>query len=373
MFLHTDIPTRAQLDRLLTARNPASVSIYLPTDPVTANVGERIELSNLAADAVVQLRDAGVARGDLTAIEEELADLVDYDELWRHQARSLATFVTPESLMSFRLPNRLLSSVEVSDRFYVKPLFRAVTFPQVALVLALAQGSVRLLEVSPDAEPAEVELPDMPSDAASAAGRSSLADRAPVRRIQGSEGRKLRLRQYAYKVDQALRPFVGGLDVPLILAAAEPLASIFRSVNSYPYLAPAGIDGNPERTQDAELAVAARTVLDELYAQELRNTRELFEHRRAQGRALVDIGEVARAATRGAVDTLLVDIDEVVPGAVDEQTGAVTFADGASTASYGVVDEIARRTWLAGGRVLAVRQDDVPDGAPLAAILRYAI
>ena len=114
-------------------------------------------------------------------------------------------------------------------------------------------------------------------------------------------------------------------------------------------------------------------MLDELYAQELRDTHELFERRRAEGRALIDIGDVARAATRGAVDTLLVDIDEIVPGSVDEHTGAVTFADGASTTRYGVVDEIARRTWLAGGRVLAVRRDDVPDRASVAAILRYAI
>src|SRR5690348_6094710 len=57
-----------------------------------------------------------------------------------------------------------------------------VTFPQVAFVLALAQGSVRLIEVSADVEPTEVALPDMPQDAASAAGRSSIADRAPVRR-----------------------------------------------------------------------------------------------------------------------------------------------------------------------------------------------
>ncbi len=39
--------------------------------------------------------------------------------------------------------------------------------------------------------------------------------------------------------------------------------------------------------------------------------------------------------------------------------------------SYGVVDEIARRVWLNGGRVLAVRKDDVP-GQGVAAILRYA-
>jgi hypothetical protein len=371
MILQADIPTRAQLDRLLVNRDPASVSVYVPTDPASANVGERIELRNLMAQGVDQLRDAGVAKRELAAIEEEVADLIDDEDFWRHQARSLAAFATPEGLTTFRLPNRLLGVVEAADRFYVKPLLRAVTFPQVAFVLALAQGSVRLIEVSPDVEPTEVTLPDMPQDGA--AGRSSLADRAPIRRIQGDEGRKLRLRQYARKVDQALRPFLSGLDVPLILAAAEPLDSIYRSLNSYPRLAPGGIGGNPERTPDAELAARAREVLDELYADELRATQELFARRRSEGRGLVDIGDVARAATFGAVDTLLIDIDDIVPGSVDEDTGAVTLADAPTAAGYGVVDEIARRSWLAGATVLAVRREEVPDGASVAAILRYRI
>jgi hypothetical protein len=372
-ILHADIPTRAQLDRLLVNRDPASLSVYVPTDPASANVGERIELRNLMAQGVDQLRDAGVAKRELAAIEEEVADLVDDGDFWRHQARSLAAFATPEGLTTFRLPNRLLGVVEAADRFYVKPLLRTVTFPQVAFVLALAQGSVRLIEVSPDVEPTEVTLPDMPQDAASAAGRSSLADKAPIRRIQGDEGRKLRLRQYARKVDQALRPFLSGLDVPLILAAAEPLDSIYRSLNSYPRLAPSGIGGNPERTPNGELAARAREVLDELYADELRATQELFERRRSEGRGLVDIGDVARAATFGAVDTLLIDIDDIVPGSVDEDTGAVTLADAPTAAGYGVVDEIARRSWLAGATVLAVRREEVPDGASVAAILRYRI
>src|SRR5262249_55253124 len=156
-------------DRLLVNRDPASLSVYVPTDPISANVGERIELRNLAAQGVEQLRDAGVAKRELSAIEEEVADLIDDEDFWRHQARSLAVFVTPEVLTTFRLPNRLLAAVEAADRFYVKPLLRTLTFPQVAFVLALAQGSVRLIEVSPDLEPDVVRLPDMPEDAASAA------------------------------------------------------------------------------------------------------------------------------------------------------------------------------------------------------------
>jgi release factor family 11 len=373
MILHTDIPTRAQVARLLVNRDPASVSIYVATDPTTANQPARIKLRNLAEAALRQLRDAGTETRRVTAIEEELGDLIDDEGLWRQQARSFAAFVTPESTYTFRLPNRLLSNLEVSDRFHLKPLLRAVTFPQAAFVLALAHGSVRVIEVAADDPPSEVKLPDMPSDAASAAGSSSLADRSPTRRIQGDEGVKVRLRQYARKIDQALRPFLNGLDVPLILAATEPLDGIFRSVNSYPHLAATGIAGNPEPTPDAELATAARGVLDKIYAAQLRATQELFERRDAEGRALRDVGDVARAATYGAVDTVLVDIDQSVPGTIDEQTGAVTFAESSSSDRYGVVDEIARRTWLAGGTVLAVRGEDVPGNGPVAAILRYPI
>jgi hypothetical protein len=69
---------------------------------------------------------------------------------------------------------------------------------------------------------------------------------------------------------------------------------------------------------------------------------------------------------------LLVDIDEKVPGQVDEQSGAVTFSED-DAARYGVVDEIARRVLLSGGRVVAARSDDVPGGGSVAAILRYAV
>jgi hypothetical protein len=69
-------------------------------------------------------------------------------------------------------------------------------------------------------------VPGLPTDAASAAGKASIADRSPSARLQGSEGQKVRLRQFARKVDQALRGVLTGLELPLILAATEPLESI---------------------------------------------------------------------------------------------------------------------------------------------------
>src|SRR5262245_4561242 len=112
MILHTDVPTRAQLEQLFCAREPSSGSIYLPTDPSSRGEAERIELKNLAREASQQLQQAGVAKRQVEAIDEELADLVDDDEFWRYQARSLALFLTPTTAMTFRLANNLASLVE---------------------------------------------------------------------------------------------------------------------------------------------------------------------------------------------------------------------------------------------------------------------
>jgi release factor family 11 len=285
MILHTDVPTRAQLDQLFAVREPSSVSIYLPTNPSSRGEAERIELKNLATEASGQLEAAGVPKADVAAIDEELADLIDDDEFWRFQARSLAIFVTPTTSTTFRLANNLTAQVEVSDRFHLKPLLRAVTFPHTAFVLALAQGSVRLLEIAPDLEPTEVDVPGLPKDVASAVGKSSIRDRAPSGRIQGSEGQKTRMRQFARRVDEALRPLLNGVDLPLILAAAEPIDSIYRSVNSYPYLLAASVGGNPETLSAGELAESVRRVLDDLYAEQLRATHETYALRASQRRA----------------------------------------------------------------------------------------
>jgi hypothetical protein len=214
------------------------VSIYLPIDPASSGEAEWIEFKTLASRASSQLGEAGVGVRVVRQFEDEFGYLYDDEEFSRYQARSLAAFAAPESLITFRLPNRLVSQVEVSDRFYLRPLLRTLTFPHVAFVLALAQGSVRVVEVSPGLDPVPINLDDLPSDVASAAGKSSISDRAPIRRLQGSEGQKVRMHQYARKVERALRPFLNGLEVPLIRAAAEPMDSIYRSVNTYPRALP---------------------------------------------------------------------------------------------------------------------------------------
>ena len=370
-MLYVDIPTSADILALTSHRGEACVSVYLRTTPITRDtMGDRIELKNLAKQAVHQLHLAGEDKQAM-AVAEQLDDLVDDDEFWRFQANSLAIFVTPENAQTFRIPNAFKSMVVVSNRFHVKPLFRTVSFSQTCYVLALAQRSVRLVEVSPDLPTVPVTIESLPEDAGRAIRGVGLIDHWPSGRLQAAEGQKVLLRQFARLVDKAIRPLLAGSEIPLVLASAEPLTSIYRSVNTYSRLAKGMIEGNPKSMSDGQLGDRARAVLDEIYRDEVTAWRGLFEERSNQGRATTDIAQAARAATFGAVQSLLVDIDEVIPGQID-RGGAISFAEEAVAPNYDLIDEIATRVIATSGRVIGVRKADIPRSEALAAILRYA-
>ncbi len=373
-MLHVDIPTLPEIKHLTQARGGICVSFYLPTSTLgQAADHDRLTLKNLGLEATRQLEEAGADKRQIWPISEQLEDLLEDDAFWQLQARSLAVFVTPESVRTFRLPNQLEETVQVADRFHLKPLLRAITFPHEAIVLALSVGHVRAVEVFAELPPHEVRVPGMPKDAMDAVGKATVGHRSPSGRIQGSEGEKVRLRQYARAVDHALRGLLAGRETPMILASTGPVDQIFRSVNTYPHLVAQQVVTSPDHLSDQELAEAARPLLDEIYADQMRGMMDLFETRKGQGRATTDIAQAARAATYGAIESLMIDIDEVIPGWVDETDGSIRFADHGDATSYGIVDEIAARAMAHGAKVLGVRKADLPDGAHLAAILRYAI
>ncbi|MEU4313727.1 hypothetical protein [Nocardia sp. NPDC024068] len=367
-MLHTDIPTRDEIRALAEATGEWCVSIYTPTGSDIADPDQdRIAFSNQARHVLESVTDPEAR----AALGEEFDVHIDDALFWRYQSRTLVVLASPARIRTYRVPNRLPASESVGDRFDLTPLLRAVTFPQTAFVLALAEGGVRLVEISADRPARTVPVPGLPADAADHAGKASLGDRAPNRRVQGDEGRKMRLRQYARAVDAELRDLLSGRDVPLVLAAAEPIDALFRSVNSYGNLLDESIPGNPEHVSDAELADRCREVLDRHYAAQLAGLVELLDLRRGEGRAATDISDLARAATAGAVDTLLVDMEASVPGTVSA-SGAVTFGESTTNGHTGVLDEITRRVLLTGGRVLALRPGDLPGGAQAAGLLRYA-
>jgi hypothetical protein len=270
----------------------------------------------------------------------------------------------------FRLPNVPKPLAEVADRFHLTPLIRAMTSPHDIFVLALAEESVRLVHAFANFPPERVQVPNLPKNAEEATRRPSFHVRAPRRRLQNLEGEKVLLQKYVRQVEHAIYNVLSHQNAPLVLAAEEPMASMFRSLNTYPRLADETIEGNPEQRTDAELEDAAIPILDRLYSRELKAVIALYDQLKPR-RATTDVSYAAHAATAGAVDQLLVDLDAVIPGLVSDLDGTVTYAASDDAETYSVVDEVARRALSTGARVLGARKEELPERAPLTAILRY--
>ncbi|MCX6482249.1 MAG: hypothetical protein NT146_03045 [Mycobacterium sp.] len=362
-----DIPSESEL-RLLAAINaPAVVTIYMPTTPISQDgAAEAMALHNLVKEAMIEVRQRPeLPRGDDEYIEVQLLDLIDDDDFWAHQSHGLGVITTPDGQWTFRLPHRPNAQVHVDDKANLIQLI-AATAAQDAHVLCLSEGEVRLVDVAADLPPKEVKVAGMPSDAASAAGKSSLKDRSPSGRLVGSEGKRVRIRQFARLVDDALMPILRGDERPLILIATEPIYSIFRQVCSAPTLTSLGVEANPDRWSLTKIADAVKPVLVAHAAETDAALANTVDERRGQRRATTDLADIARAATISAVATLIIDREYDERGSIGDD-GALTLApDGPVLA-----EELARRVVANGGRVLALSADRLPGGSPVTAVLRY--
>lgn len=370
---YLDLPSVEEVGNLNLVRSDASISIYLATTPISRETEQtRITLNNLIKKAIKQLEALGTEKPRIQLLQQQFDDLLADQDFWDYQANSLAILATPESMRTYRLANKLQNTVEVSDRFHLKPLLRAVTFSHAAYILALSEKSVRLIQVSPDLPAKEIMVPNLPDDAADATNKVILKDSSGKDQRPGAHAYNAYLANYVRKINAALRPLHLHAQSPIILAATQPLDGIFRSLTRLSLL-PTSIAGNPEHLSAAELAIAARPVLDGYYQRLIEDFQRLFTQRTGQKRATTDISDAARLATFGGIERLLVDIDGVVAGTIDDETGAVSFAGESDAISYGIVDEISCRALRTGAKVMAVRRADIPGGHDLAAITRYPI
>jgi len=392
-MLDIDIPGLEEFKALARVKGETCVSLYLPTSPIGSSAKvNRTAFKDLAKEALSQLKEAGIGKAGIAAFEHQFdclagaePDVQDQDKVreqrcakpdpiesfWHYQASGLAVLVTSGATRTFRLPNSPKPLAEVADRFHLTPLIRAMTAPHDVYVLALAKEGVRLVHAFANFPPERLQVPGLPENAQEATRRPSVHVRAPRGNLQNLEGEKVLLQQYVRKVEQAVHGVLAGRNTPLVLAAAEPLASMFRSVNTHPGLADEMIEGNPDQTTDAELEDAAIPILDRLHSRDLAAVIARYNELKPR-LATTDVSYAAHAATAGAIDQLLVDLDAVVPGLVSDVDGSVSYAASDDAETYSVVDEVARRALYSGARVMGARKEELPDRAPLTAILRYA-
>ncbi|MCC6495484.1 MAG: hypothetical protein IT193_04415 [Propionibacteriaceae bacterium] len=357
-MIRFDLPTTQDLVRL-GEFHPNAVTAYLPTSPTPSGREQALTAAKSAVDeAIRRLRAGGLDAAAQDAIRLHWEVVAEDAHLWGNLAGSLAIFISPELSEEYVLPNELESQTQVGDYFDLGQLVRAVTTPQDAFALTVSSSGWNLWQASATTRATEVELGgDWAEDAAEATNRMTIRGRQHLGRLVGDEGRKVLLERYARTVADALRAELGRLDRqasrPLFVFATEPLLSMVMA-EDLPWERVA-VPGSPDELRPDQVDDAIRSRIGSLTAARLSERAELIGNGFAAGLAATDLAQIARAASAGAVGTLLYDFTVNVPGKLDDATGAITFDD----SGYDLLSRIAINVLRHGGEAIAVRPGEL--------------
>lgn len=374
----------SDLEPLLEERPGPCLSFYLPIfGPGTQPQQAPIRLKNLLGRAEADLRASELTHVAVEALLGPLEDLVPDLAFWNTREAGAALFRAPGFTSIFHLPSSFRERYAVGDHFFLKPLLPLVANDETFYVLALSQNEVRLLAATCRTV-RRIGEEDLPSSLADALGEQKTSQNLQYHTAAsgrqpaiyhghgvGTGDVKDELRRYAIQIEGVLRKLLAGSRAPLVLAGAEPLPSLFREVSAYSHLAESVIYGKPELLSDEELRDRAWQLLQPELQGVRRRTAERFGELAGTGRASSDVTEILPAAQNGRVEALFLACDADVWGQLDPAMGEVLVHSVPQEGDEDLLDTAALLSLRHGGTVYGVRHNEVPGGAPLAAVFRY--
>ena len=255
----------------------------------------------------------------------------------------------------------------IDPTFATRDLARAILENPPYRLLALAAGSARLY-IGAGAHLYEQTANGFPM-------RSAKAAPAPDRRGHLHQGERThrdsrRWDGFLRQLDHALGAAARSRDLPLVLAAAEPLASRFRNRTTQNLIGT--VAGNHQRTTPARLADLARPIIDDHLADRRRQSIDELDQAVNRRRAVFGVDEVWRAAHDGKVVLLVVDPDYRYPAVLAPDGRSLTRSPDPEypTVVDDAVDEIIEAVAQHGGRTCFIPSR--PTVEPIAAVLSDA-
>lgn len=366
-------PDARTIARLESATPEHAVTALAPLSYDTEK--NRVELKNLVRD-VTRAVQAFAGEDAAEDLRERLEELAGNTQPVQRPA-SVCVFTDGSTLDSVLLPESFSASVVHGSRFYVRPLIQAAANHGEFLLLALAQGEVRLYRVSGGAL-YPVELDGLPGSLTDVVGEE--VDGGTLQQHtaggtryhgqgRGEDDREPELERFLRAVDNALNDDVHAREQYLMIAAVEEVAAMFRHVSQHQRLLDETVELSPDQTSDADLLEAASNAFERWRE---RDNRAFLDTLREEqhGRAESDSEQIVRAAEEGRIDTLLAGRDVRLWGHFDPQAWSVEIHEDRNDDSQDLVDLAMRAAWRQGGEIRIVHDPSTLRG-PLEARLRY--
>ncbi|HEY9771222.1 MAG TPA: hypothetical protein V6C71_22460 [Coleofasciculaceae cyanobacterium] len=369
----------------LAQENSTCVSIYMPAEKAGAETRQNpIRFKNSIREAEEKIAHLNKSTSKLNDALASAKAYIDNYDFWQHQDYGLAFFIGRDGVKYYRLPHSFEESVEVSDRFYLKPLLPVLTNDNKFYLLALSQNEVRFF-LGSHYNIKEIMLPEgVPASLAEALKYDDLEQQLQYHgggsgnhtyhgQGSGTTDNKDEIKRFFDQIDNGLTSVLQAEKTPLILAGVEYLLPIYHQANSYGSLLEPGIIGNPENIDPEDLHQQAWSIIEPHLMAAKQSAMDRYHQLSGTGEASSQLEEIVAGAANGQVDTLFIVENADHWGQFDRQTNQVEIHSQATEDSMDLLDFAVTQTYLQGGNVYTWERSQMPDNQSAIAIFRYPV
>ena len=383
-----DFMTRKHIEQLNNLQSLYCITIYMPTKKVGQDVLRRKDallLKNLLIEVKTELKNEQLGHDEIEDLLAPLQGLINNHEFWRNRTEGLAMFLTNGIFKKFSLPLNFKPFAHVGNIFHLVPLLPMFTCDGSFYVLALELKRVRLYEQTRH-HTTEVFVEDViPQRMEERVGydfeqknlqfRSQHQDHGQASyhgHGESDRDRKNEISRYFRAIDQGLMNIIGRESKPLILACQDFLFPIYQSLNSYKNLVDDHIVCNLSECDGEMLRDLAWKKMGSFFDQNRKDKKALFAQYHGTGMTSSDIEQILPAAHEGKVDTLFLQNHKNIWGIYDPHKGKIRIDKYPLPSSVCLLNKAAIKTFLNGGKVFVLGQDEMPDPhARVNALYRY--
>ena len=380
---------KKQFEELAVRETGPCVSVFLPTHSggkEVLNHEDRLTFKNLTRQIREEMEKQGYEAPAIAKFMEPLQGLLEDAGLWRHQEKGLAVFAAGNFLRYFTLPLSFEPFFNFSTEFYLKPLLPFFTGGGDFFLLTLNFHEVQLYRGNREGLEEVLFEPPLPQRLEEVVGfdyeekfkglHSMKMGGHAMGTFHGpgewQADEKDETLSFFREVDKEIVPALGGGNAPLVVAALEYLAPIYREANTYPFLYPEPLSGNPKHVPLPDLHKKVWDMLAFHFDKERNQQAELLSQLRDTDRTATDIREVIPAAIAGRIDALFLDKNEEIWGVYDKADAAVRVDNKRNPSDTALTNLAAVQVFLNGGKVYITDREALPlPYTPVNALYRY--
>jgi hypothetical protein len=364
-----------------------SISIYMPTHSSGKEVNEKhdlIRFKNLLQAVSAELNEKGVSNDQAEILLAPAFQLLTEEELWLNLNKGLAVFISSDFFEVKKVPVSVPEEFHINSSFHLAPLVPLLDRPYFYLLILSKHTSAIYKGDNLGMEKVEVEgLPQGVNDVIHFEEKSENklfrgSGSAPGREGSlhghgnGLQDEKEYISQYLKEVNQTLMTsLLANENAPLLVAGVEYIVSIFKKVSHYKNIINTTLTGNYEHAGVAQLFEKTinlvRPYLEENSKKALKN----YYNQLTTALTSSMPEKVIPAAYYKQVYDLFVEKGAHIWGTFNEAENKLVIHQQKQLNDVCLVNKAIIKTFANGGSVHILDKESMPNGAFIAASLRF--